>query len=263
MPKISLFLNFLLAGLVAGSPALSNVTRNMNFCVSDEQSKPKRQTVVLIDASIMGEAGADGSLPFWRNELARFVNAQTSEAAVVMAPHERVSLGVVKADSTGVNIFFEGCLPLLSSDEKAELKANESNLSWFLGKGWEKKYSEGIEDFFKSAATSAVLMSRSIDQSSSSEKNTHFATSPLVDSLRNFPGVNMEDGIPRIVLITDLSKYDLPSGTRSAQINAGHMDGADAGLQLGYSELHLISEKPPKTGEAIDYLDAFFFSGRG
>jgi hypothetical protein len=251
--------NGLFTLLLLATPALCEARREMSHCLDDPLAAPKRQTVVLFDGSIMREAGDDGALPYWRKELARFVNAATSEAAVVMAPHERVSLGVLKPDGTGVDVFFEGCSPLLSPEEVATFKASETKLDWFLGNGWQTRQEDATEAFFKAAASSAVLTARALTPPQPSAEK-RFSASALITSLRNYAGANTRYGIPRIVLVTDLSAFDLPSGTTRALLSAGHKDGEASGLHLGYSELHLLSETSPKAEGAFDYLRAFFLA---
>ncbi|WP_376870222.1 hypothetical protein [Albirhodobacter sp. R86504] len=259
MRKTSLFLVGLVAGFLASAPAFADVTRNMTACLQDGPYKPKRQTVVLVDGAIIEDSDTKGALPFWRTELARFVNAQASEAAVLMAPHEQVSLGMLKPDGSGVNIFFEGCLPLLAPKEIEELRNTETKLDWFLGNGWEDRNSEIAEDFAKSTAISAVVAARALAAVAPME-SIRFAESPLLASLRNFAGVDLNAGIPRLVLITDISKYGMPDGTTEALVTAGHIDGAKTGLHLGYSELHLLSKGSPTSKGAFDYASALFLA---
>lgn len=259
MPKAVILFGVIALFAAVATQGLANVTRNLDSCVTEGPYEPRRQTVVLIDGSLMEDTGAEGVLPFWRREMARFVDAQSSEAAVLMAPHERLSLGVLKPDGTGVNIFFEGCLPLLAQGEIEELSAKETKLDWFLGNGWKDQNDEKSESFAKSAAISAVLAARGLNFTPLTERR-RFADSALTNSLRNFPGVDKNFGIPRLVLITDLASFDLPDGDDEALISAGHLDGDKIGMRLGYSELHVISQQSPNSGAAIHYLRALFLS---
>lgn len=259
MLKPSIVLACLAAVLISG-PVTAETTRNMAACLTNGPYVPQRQTVVLIDGSLTTETGNSNALPFWRTELARFTNAQARDAAVLMAPHEHITLGILRPDGTGVNTFFEGCLPLLAPGEIEELRSKETKLDWFLGKGWEDANIEIAEEFEKSAAIAAVNTARAL-ASVAPEEGSRFADSTLVASLRNFAGVDLNLGIPRVVVITDLSKAGMPDGTKAAVVTMGHADGASAGLQLGYSELHLISKGSAQSRAAFDYSSAFFLAG--
>ena len=249
------------ACLFFAAAASAEITKNMAYCEGVDTASTKRQTLVLLDSTLVAETPPEGEVPYWRELLLQIADAGSSTSPVQFAPHEFVSIGVVKADGSGIDLFFMGCVPSLSQKEMDELRANATTIDWLLGRDWEKHHKDDVRAFLKSAVVASATMADHLAVAPADDES--FAESGLVMSLRSFNGVDLELGLPRIVLISDLSGYEFPKGDVSAVIRAAQLDGTNAGVGLGYAETHIITRNPLPERNAFDYLHGFFLASEG
>lgn len=260
MPRLIASILFVICAL---QPVLSygKTVEYDSYCLDTEHS-PLRHTMILFDGSIMfGKAGDASGSNYWRIQLRRFINAAADEAKVYMAPGERVSVGMIMPDGSGVNIKFSGCMPILSKATIDENEQKETKLSWFLGGGWKRQYEESQKEFLNAAITSLALLVQEIDAVDQADK-TRFAESTAAASLANFRGIDRHSGVPRIIIVTDLSLYAFPTGNADTVSNAGQTDALTNGTDLGFSEVHLLTEKSPSSNHVKQYLESYFLQGK-
>ena len=260
MPKLFSSILFVLFAL---QPVLSfgKVIEHDSYCL-DAESASLRQTTILVDGSTMSleSNGALGST-YWRSQIRRFIDASADEAGVYMAPGERVSIGMIMPNGSGVNVTFSGCMPILPKSVIAENEQQETKLSWFLGGGWEREYEEGQKEFLEAAVKSLALLMKDNGPVDVAEKIT-FVDSKAAASLANYRGINRHQGVPRVIIVTDLSLYEFPTGDADAVSSTAKSDALVNGTDLGYSEVHLLTEKSPSSNHVKQYLEAYFLQAK-
>ena len=239
-------------------------TVDTTFCNVEGLPSAKRQTVIIIDGSLVAEE-LEGAKPLtenqnWRGFVTSFVDASQSSAQANLAPRERVTVSISNADGSGLSTLFSGCIPVFSSEEMEELQGKSSMVSTFFGTDWKSKQQKSAESIRRKALLSLVSGVKGLPRGDS--ESTSFLEGPLVRSLRRAQKLNLAEGIPRIILYTNLSIYDFPRGDQAAIRNAAFADSRLAQIDLGYAELHLLSKAEPEGSNATDYLQAFFLGSR-
>ena len=131
-------------------------------CRSEGLPRPLRQTLILIDQSIIesaptGDVGDNNRK--WINKVLSIAGVQEGQTASIAAPRERLSVVVAREDGGDLVRIFTGCSPTYSQAEVSELKRArgglKGSLQWFIGADIEHQI-EGDQKKFRSKLTEAL-----------------------------------------------------------------------------------------------------------
>lgn len=211
----SIFIFALIAILPLSLVYSANKDRADNYCQKKGYDKALRQTLVLID-EIAVEAQVGKEIPPINKELIRiilsFANTETARENNTFLPRERLKILVLPKDGTGPQSIFTGCQPFYSDEEADKITSGKSswksNTDKYLGKGAIAEAEKYADVFKKNLARTLVSIGKSVTLDSRNEKDVEFTQHSLVSSLKSASRlVNLHDGIPRIILLSDFSAF--------------------------------------------------------
>lgn len=235
-----------------------------SYCDLSGYDRPLRQTLLVIDGRVV-RPEPDGKLieenRIWRRFVVDFLAPDNPAATQRLAPRERVTVSVAEPSGTGLKHLFDGCVPLYSQEEEAELAADESAVSTFFGRGWKANLESAIESFERKLIL-ALAQGADIDFDLSQKKQP-FSSGSLVSALANGTGLSGEHGIPRIVVYTDLSLYEMPSGNIGDARRRGRIAAQELGMNLGGAETHVLGVARNPRGPGAEHVRALLLAGRG
>jgi len=226
-----------------------------------------RQTIVVLDERQVtpenGDRNDERNGP-WRRFVGRLVDFQSAaQLEQRFQPRERLTLVLARKDGTGVTAIFTGCLPFFSQAEQRRA-AGEGGVTTYL-----KKYF-GFGEVASAKHDSDVFISRlgesireAIQPDALSARGTHmagnFASSGLIASLKQSPFVDLNRGLPRIILLSNLPPYfgDLGSDLVQAR-STGKKLAEDAALNLRGSEIYVVGSTTTEKPYFRDAVEMFF-----
>jgi hypothetical protein len=246
-------------------PATAQVKTLDKHC-STQFGKPSlRQTIVIVDGSVVTADTANGPSAEntgWRRFAAQFFDARNPNIDQIMAPRERITVAVANSDGSGVTPLFTGCIPTFSKDEAAELDRDTSSIQTFFGSDWRSAAKDAAEDFSRTATISLVqgLKSAKIGVS---QNRSAFAAGGLIQSLSRAKSYALSNGLPRVIVYSDLSAYEFPVADTATARAKGRGDGETSGLDLQRAEVNIFSTGTAVGDGAADYLRSFFLASKG
>lgn len=230
------------------------------FCSFQEMKPSLRQTLLVIDGSVIspeleGEP-AKAENNGWRDFVRQFVDARSPGISSRVAPRERVTVVIANADGAGASQVFSGCIPVFSAEEDAHMQEGDSSIGKFFGSSWSKRHEDMAKDVARAAQVGLLEGARNAQPTSNTTEV--FSQSALVHSLRKGQSLDLTNGVPRILVYTDLSKFEFPQGDTIEMRRAGFADAERADLALGFAEMHLFTADAAVSSGAERYLEAFF-----
>lgn len=254
-----------LALLLPAGAALAQPSVDDAYCQIDDLPASLRQTMIVIDGAIVEPeaVGPSAENRVWRQFVAQFVNAGDSLIRQRIDARERVTVSIANPDGSGLTLLFSGCVPLMRPEEEAELSAKSSMLDVFFGSDSRRKLSDAADRFTRTVAVAMVEGTQRLPQATAATGPVAFRDSALVASLTKSVGYALEDGVPRVLIVTDLSRYTLPEGDPAAARALGRADADVAGINFLRAEVHVFGASGGQSANERHYLDAFFLSSRG
>lgn len=245
-------------------PAAAEVKTADEYCNIGNGGSSFRQTIVIIDGNVAQPDGAEGPSPQntpWRRFAAQFFDARNPTIDQIMAPRERITVAIANSDGSGLAPLFTGCIPTVSKEEAAKLDEDTSSMQKFFGSDWRSESEDSAENFSRTATISLVQGLKTA-KVGASQSRSEFASGSLVQSLNRAKTYSLANGLPRVVVYSDLSKYNFPVADTATARAKGRADGEAATLDLQRGEMNIFS-----TGAAVDdasanYLRAFFLMSK-
>lgn len=223
-----------------------------------------RQTLLVIDGALVSPDGAEGPAPAnkaWRRFAASYFDAASPSILQLMDARERLTIFIANADGSGLTPVFTGCLPLVEAAEGERRDAATTAMERFFGNDWRSAQDKAAEAFSRAATLSLVEGVTRARVGPGAQ--APFAEGGLVRSLLRTRGYSVEKGLPRLVLLTDLSLYEIPAGATEAAHMTGRADAEASGLDLQRADIHLF-DAGASAGEAqTAYLKSFFLAAKG
>lgn len=246
---------------VLSGPAFAlNAATVDEYCQLEDMPRALRQTLVVIDGRLMvpetPDADPDDANLSWRRFAVGYLDASQRDINTRLDPRERVTVVAANADGSGTTVLFSGCVPTFSVEEADAMRAGDSSIGKFFGSSWQSRHEDMAKDFSRAAQRGLREVTHQLPPAKPAGEP--FADGSLVSSLRRSVTLDPAYGIPRIVLYTDLSQYDFPEGPAPEMRKAGFADARKALLDLGRSELQLLSVHDAESRQAGSYLPAFF-----
>lgn len=256
----------LCGGVIALSTAIPMAAQALvsdrSYCGHADMPAALRQTMIIVDGQILSPETSDPLVEnrAWRAFMSRFVNAADPQIGVNIAPGEMITLAVANADGSGVTPIFSGCVPYFPESITAARQAESSGLSTFFGSDWNAQHKKMAGSFSDNAILAMVTEIRGLPEAL--PLNSDFGNSTVAKSLAHGTAMDLAFGIPRIILFTDLSLYELPTqnGTEARLLGFAAAENLNADFQ--YADIHILTAGAPADGSR-DYLEAFFLQGRG
>lgn len=259
-----LTLSILLASLLASIQSASAQTySDESYCNKNNLSAAKRQTAIVIDSALITSEpnGPIAENKYWRQKIARFMDANDQAVSRRFAPREPVTILVAEADGSGLRKLFYGCMPLYSAAEQKELEKKTSKSSRFFGKDWKASLKKNNENFAGKVLLSLVANMKDITPV---EEALPFQKSGLGQSVARGYQPSLENGIPRLIIVTDLSKYsfidgdDVPAAKKTGRKNASAWGG-----NFFRGEIHILGATQSEDLADKEYLKSLFLGSKG
>lgn len=250
-----------------GKSATPNSTattiRQEEYCGIPDFKPALRQTVVIVDGAQLQRAdGTD-----MREKNGAMIDAIARLVERTLAPRERLKIFVTPADGLEPRLVFTGCLPGFNNDEITRLKAAKSGVGLagesYFGTGATQR-AAAARDAFRSAVLGSLANAARSVPNGAKRNAGPWADAPLLRSLRATTGlVDLEAGPPRIVILSNLARYDVgePDSAEVAR-RAGFAAAETMGLRLQRAEVQVITVQGGET-YARDFASAFFLGSEG
>ncbi|WHA43992.1 hypothetical protein [Agrobacterium larrymoorei] len=245
-------------------PASAQVKTVDEYCRSDIGGPSLRQTLLVIDGSVATDDTPEGPSPnntAWRRFAAQFFDARNPAIDQMMAPRERITIAIANSDGSGMTPVFTGCIPTVGKEEAAKLEQGTSSMQKFFGNDWRSANTKAAEDFSRSATISLVQGMKSA-KIGASKTRTDFSHGGLIQSLNRTKAYSLADGLPRVIIYSDLAGYDLPVSDVATARAKGRADAEAISLDLQRAEINLFSTGKAVSEEAAEYLKAFFLASK-
>lgn len=232
------------------------------YCDMPGYSPPLRQTVILVDGRMVTpeiDGGINPENRLWREFIADFTNPEDPAIQQRFALRERVTISIAAGDGSGIRNIFTGCLPTYSKAEMEKLAKTDTTWGAFLTGGIKSQLQDQV-DLFRQALLIALAQGAR-DRSKTIDKTDEaFSSSTFVASLSKGIGIAQDNGIPRIVIFSNLSRYKLPINDLPTAKREGREDGEASGIDLMSSELHIVGASKSDGNSSSEYLKSFFLS---
>lgn len=236
------------------------------YCNRDGFAVPVRQTLVVLDEQHVFPEPGKAQEPrnaSWRRFIGNLIFAEAAREQNFL-PRERVTLLIARKDGAGMRSLFTGCLPFFSAEELAAIakEAGYKNAIYnFFGaslkdnakKDMERfriRVGEGLQEALQPAALSAASAGSTAD----------IAASGIISSLKQGNFINLNYGIPRIVLYSDMTRFFANAEAGAPGRKLGLEKGVAANLNLKGAEVYVAGMSGG--AGARDALEMFFLAAR-
>lgn len=253
------FLIFMIASI---QPAWSQ-TADETYCRLKEYPPAMRQTFIIVDGRTVAPelSGPNAENQRWRKFIMQFLNGNDPQVRQRVDARERVTVMIANADGSGLTSIFSGCVPLFRSAEEEALDGETSSLEVFFGNDWRSEQEDNVKDFVRRATLATVEGIAALPPIP--KGSMAFKESGLAASLSHMSGIALEEGIPRIVIYTDLKDYGFPESEIKDVRLAARADAEKANLDLQRAEVHIFGASGQASDVPLQYLRAYFLSGKG
>lgn len=232
--------------------------------------RPLRQTIVVIDqSSIVPTAAVDiGSANrIWLNAILTIGGVQETQASVISAPRERLTVILAREDGGDLLRVFTGCSPTYSQNEIAEMKKSSTGLKggvdWFLGRSVQARI-ENEEKSFRSRLTEALAELPKMSRPKSAAA-TDTSTPSFLGAFSLLAGtIDLAEGIPRLFVFSSMKS----EGVRGLKnVKAAREAGFDlaekTGGDLERAEVYVNGVSNDAGRYARDFIQAYFLGIKG
>jgi len=127
----------------------------------------------------------------------------------MMSPRERITIAIANSDGSGLTPLFTGCLPTVGKEEAAKLDQETTSMQTFFGSDWRSANEKAAEEFSRTATISLVQGMKNAKIGSPASR-LDFAHGALIQSLSRTKAYSLSDGLPRLIIYSNLSAYNLP-----------------------------------------------------
>jgi len=237
------------------------------YCNYEGLAPSKRHTYILIDErTLVPSRTAEEFIAnnaAVRNAVQSFSSPSMAVGSAMAEPRERVSLFLLPADGTSASRIFTGCIPALSSEELADLRSEQSEIRRFAT-GDVARGIEEAQGLFEGLVVAAVRgasesVAESLDYSDGAIQNAS-AFRSLRASGRL---VNTEEGLPRVVLISQLNKTTLPEESDERAMRRSAIEAArESRIDFGLSDVFVI-QPSGADDEQQAFVETFFLAQNG
>ena len=237
------------------------------FCSVPELAETLRHTYLLLDEAAISKTTTpaefvDLNAPL-RDMVLTFADPKKSLSAGTAAARERVSIFVLPRDGSAGKRVFTGCIPGLSSQELKTVKSESSKISDFFSGGIAQKI-ENDSKAFRTRLIGGLQVAAAQATGPAEPHSGGLDETSLVKSLRaSGRMINGDEGPPRVILYTDISKLDLPTGASRQEARQAGFDLA-RGTSLDFGRSNVAVVLPSSTNEITrEFFDTFLLAQHG
>lgn len=258
----------LLVALAVAFPAMAENFEQ--YCSVPDFTAPVRQTIVVLDDALLyPEAGdqTDKRNAQWRRFLGNLVLSEQSTMEQTFQPRERVTVAIARRDGAGLRPVFAGCLPFYSADEKKKVKQSAGSMDSvheFFGTGplADAKKAMNLYRIRFATALHDALQPVLLSPQSAPRGGGDLGNNGFVTSLKGGALVNFAYGIPRIVLVSDMTRLlgGFPADRAKARALA-LKKAQTADLNFRGAEIYVVGASANSV--ARDALEMFFLASHG
>lgn len=251
----------LVAALCSWPPARAlaapayEVVRQEGACGTPRDTRSLRQTLLVIDEAMVSDTPE-------KNQRWTKIAVEASDAREVstgtLGVRERLSIFVARRDGSELVPLFVGCSPNLSTDEFEKTKSQDSMLDRFIGRDAEAQRKAARDNFAGALARALTQIQR---------RGAELAAEParpgsLVRALQNAGHlVDLNQGIPRFILITPFGMESTQPADVAPARQAGFQLAERSGVDLGRAEVYIAGAT--LTDAALEFARAFVLGAKG
>ncbi len=224
-----------------------------------------RQTIVVVDeGALRARDGQPRSADRrWVRAIVELADAREGVASTNMEAGERLIVMAARADGSELVPLFFGCSPNVSSTERAEREKADSITDKFFGHDTAAQIKRQTEAFQSRILEALTQITQQVDQDD--KTNRPINADGLIRALASAGRlVDLANGVPRVVFITDLRFVD-PSklGDREGARKLGFDWAAKANLDLSRAEVYVLNFGDPSKQYLRDFTEAFLLGSKG
>jgi hypothetical protein len=233
------------------------------YCNLEGFDRPSRQTIVVLDQRLVVANPEKGLAPEnqrWAREVLGLFDPDAPGRVATFLPRERVSLYVAPPSGGQPRLILTGCVPRFSDKElqqiNSQLSAVQRAMDYAWGSGAAEKAASYGKDFFRTKLANQLWRIGPPQDNRSADPLSLFRS-----LARDRQLINLQNGIPRMIFITDLSKMAQELGPDVASARSwGFRKAKEIGLRLQRAEVYLIG---PSSDRLRDAMDTFFLGSEG
>ena len=132
----------------------------------------------------------------------------------------------------------------------------------FLGNDWRSSNEKAAEDFSR-AATISLVQGLTKAKIGTTEPAAEFAHGGLIQSLNQAKAYSLSNGLPRLIVYSDLAAYGLPVADTATARAKGRSDAETIAIDLQRVEVDLFTPGKATSEAATEYLKSFFLAAKG
>lgn len=223
--------------ITSGSPVNAPI-RFDAACNLEGLAPALRQTFVVIDEGLVQKIAGPHEFASKNKLLRDLVTALADPSAIELgrvAARERISIYLAPAGGGSAKQLFSGCLPGLGADEKAALAAAQGGLNRFFTGGKEDEFIDSANQFTAAMVGTLIAIAQRRTDAALDEQRLATALRSMASTLRG------TEASRRIFLVSNALDTGNQSSISDAR-RAGLKAGAESGLDLGNSDLYVLSE---------------------
>jgi hypothetical protein len=231
------------------------VVRQEASCGTPRDPRSLRQTLIVIDESVVSEQHENNQR--WTKIVVEASDAREVSTGTLGA-RERLSILVARRDGTELVPLLVGCSPNISAAEFDRMKAQDSTLDRFLGRDAEARRKMARDDFASALARALTQVQRRAAEIASQP----LRPGSLVRALQNAGHlVDLNQGIPRFILVTSFSVDAAQAPDVPAARQAGFQIAERSGVDFGRAEVYIAGAS--LTDAALELARAFVLGAKG
>lgn len=226
--------------VASGSPANAPI-RFDAACNLEGLAPALRQTFVMIDEGLVQKISEPQEFASKNKLLRDLVTALADPSAIElgrMAARERITIYLAPAGGGSAKQVFSGCLPGISAEEKLALAGAQGGLNRFFAGNKEDEFLDSANQFTAAMVGTLIAIAQRRTDAAVDEQRLATALRSIGSALRG------TEASRRVFIVSNsLDGGSHPSITDARR--AGLKDGAESGLDLGNSDLYVLSEFSP------------------
>lgn len=264
-------LPLLLAGCGSGSGGTPMKTggsaiRAEGACDLKGVQAPLRRTLILVDAKALRKA-SDAVTFAEQNKAFRDLVLSISDPAVALpagtsAAREQITIAVVPVDGSAAQTTFVGCIPGLSSQEMAAAQQKEGGIGSLFSSGTARELEDQASNF-RTQLIGGMVAAGALAAEKPAAQSGSVDAAPFLAGLKASKGMfEGDDRVQRLVLVSDLSGLDLPSGDAGAVRRSGVEAGRKAAADLPQVDLHVVLPAG-RSAAGKDFFESYWLAQGG
>ncbi len=252
------------------APPAGGVVSFEEYCNVPGVPKAVRQTVLVIDENAIHANPGPGKIApenlVWTRWIGGLLGKPGDLGSSALSPRERLTVLVAPRDGAEPRTVFTGCFPAFSTAEVQAIAKDQGTVgsagSDFFGSGPVQAAAKKA-DRFRSLLGGALT--RLGDQRGAADQSDDsFASSALLASLRQKSLADLADGIPRVIIYSDLARFPVSETTVPDARRAGFALARKTPLELRRAEVFVAGVKAGEQTELSKaFIDAFMLGSEG